>query len=118
VLSGIAWLAHNFSPTGNPFVDKVVGNSYSLIPDGAMFYYYLYAVERTGLLFGTEKFGAREWYPEGANVLLKIQQPDGSWPAADTHRNAVWDTCFSILFLRRATRPLMDVASEDSKSKK
>jgi ferric-dicitrate binding protein FerR (iron transport regulator) len=118
VLSGIAWLANNFSPTGNPGVDKAVGNAYSLIPDGAMYYYYLYAVERTGLLFGTEKFGAREWYPEGAAVLLKTQQADGSWPAADTHKNAVWDTCFSILFLRRATRPLQDVASEDSKSKK
>lgn len=118
VLSGIAWLAHHFSPTGNPNVDKAVGNSYSLVPDGAMYYYYLYAVERTGLLFGTEKFGAREWYPEGAAVLLKAQQADGSWPPTDTHRKAVWDTCFSILFLRRATRPLMDVASEDSKSKK
>ena len=116
VLSGIAWLAHNFSATGNPGVDKVAPG-YSLVPDGAMYYYYLYAVERTGLLFGTEKFGAREWYPEGANVLLKAQQPDGSWPPTDTHRNAVWDTCFSILFLRRATRPLMDVASEDRKSK-
>lgn len=117
VLSGIAWLAHNFSPAGNPGVDKAIGNSYSLIPDGAMYYYYLYAVERTGLLFGTEKFGAREWYPEGANALLKAQQADGSWPAADVHRKAVWDTCFSILFLRRATRPLLDVASEDSKKR-
>ncbi len=118
VLSGIAWLAHNFSPAGNVGVDKAVGGNYSLIPDGAMYYYYLYGVERTGLLFGTEKFGAREWYPEGAALLLKNQQANGSWPAADTHKNAVWDTCFSILFLRRATRPLQDVASEDSKSKK
>jgi hypothetical protein len=118
VLSGIAWLANNFSPTGNPGVDKAVGDKYSLVPDGAMYYYYLYAVERAGLLFGTEKFGTREWYPEGANLLLKAQQADGSWPAADTHKNAVWDTCFTILFLRRATRPLQDVASEDSKSKK
>ena len=50
-------------------------------------------------------------------MLLKAQQPDGSWPPTDTHRNAVWDTCFSILFLRRATRPLMDIASEDRKGK-
>jgi hypothetical protein len=106
------------SPTGNPGIDKAIGAQYSLIPDGAMYYYYLYAVERTGLLFGTEKFGAREWYPEGANALLKAQQADASWPPADIHRKAVWDTCFSILFLRRATRPLLDVASEDSKSKK
>ncbi len=118
VVSGIAWLAHNFNPAGNAGVDKAVGGNYSLIPDGAMYYYYLYGVERAGLLFGTEKFGAREWYPEGAALLLKNQQPNGSWPAADTHKNAVWDTCFSILFLRRATRPLQDVASEDSKSKK
>ncbi|HVE39421.1 MAG TPA: FecR domain-containing protein [Planctomycetota bacterium] len=118
VLSGLAWLAQNFSPTGNPGVDKAVGNSYSLTPDGAMYYYYLYAVERAGLLFGTEKFGAHEWYPEGANVLLKSQLADGSWPHSDTHRKGVWNTCFTILFLRRATRPLQDVASEDSKSRK
>jgi hypothetical protein len=29
--------------------------------------------------------------------------------------HAIWDTCFAILFLRRATRPLRDVASEDRK---
>jgi hypothetical protein len=118
VQSGLAWLARNFSPTGNPGVDKAVGSSYSLIPDGAMYYYYLYGVERTGLLFGTEKFGAHEWYPEGANVLLKSQLADGSWPSTDTHRKGVWNTCFTILFLRRATRPLQDVASEDGKAKK
>jgi len=115
VLSGLSWLAQNFSPTGNPNVDKAVGATYSLIPDGAMFYYYLYAVERTGLLFGTERFGAHEWYPEGAAVLLKTQLPDGSWPNADTHRKSTWETSFAILFLRRATRPLQDVASEDKK---
>ena len=118
VLSGLAWLARNFSPTENPGVDKAVGSSYSLTPNGAMYYYYLYGVERTGLLFGTEKFGAHEWYPEGANVLLKSQLADGSWPHTDTHRKGVWNTCFTILFLRRATRPLQDVASEDSKARK
>jgi hypothetical protein len=29
----------------------------------------------------------------------------------------VWDTCFAILFLKRATRPLMDVASVDPSKK-
>jgi hypothetical protein len=29
--------------------------------------------------------------------------------------HAIWDTCFAILFLRRATRPLDDVATIDKK---
>ena len=30
----------------------------------------------------------------------------------------VWDTCLAVLFLKRATRPLVDVASEDEAHKK
>jgi hypothetical protein len=54
-----------------------------------------------------------EWYPEGANILLDAQKPAGSWLMSDNGK-PLWDTCFAILFLKRATRPL-DVASEDRK---
>jgi hypothetical protein len=42
-------------------------------------------------------------------VLLEKQSGDGKW-------NNTVDTCFAILFLKRATRPL--VASEDGLRKK
>jgi len=77
-------------------------------------HYFLYAMERAGILYGTETFGAHGWYAEGARWLLETQRPDGAWLTTGTKGPQVtWDTCFAILFLRRATRPLIDVASED-----
>ena len=72
---------------------------------------YLYALERVGILSGTVDIGTHDWYREGANFILKSQKEDGSWKTATGGGNAVWDTCFAILFLKRATRPL--VASID-----
>jgi hypothetical protein len=75
-------------------------------------YYYMYGLERTGILFGTEKFGTRDWYAEGAQLLLKNQNAEGSWGRAaqakpDDKGKSTQDTCFAILFLRRATRALV-----------
>jgi hypothetical protein len=88
VHEGLQWLNKNFSVTENPNKD-------------AWYLYYMYALERVGMLFGTETIGSHEWYPEGAKVLLENQKDDGSWDGK------VWDTCFAILFLKRATRPLV-----------
>ena len=64
------------------------------------------------MLYGTELIGRHEWYVEGAKLLLDAQKADGSWRVANGE-NAAYDTCFAILFLRRATMPLGDVASTD-----
>ena len=88
VHEGLQWINKNFSVTENPNKD-------------AWYLYYMYALERVGMLYGTERIGSHEWYPEGAKVLLESQQDDGSWGGK------VWDTCFAILFLKRATRPLV-----------
>ena len=96
VHEGIAWLAKNFSVTYNP-------GPYEH-GDGAensqhQYLYYLYALERAGMLYGTETMGTHWWYPEGAKVLLEKQAGGGNW-------GGVVDTCFAILFLKRATTPL------------
>jgi hypothetical protein len=98
VRNGVEWIARNFSVTENPGK----GTSW--------YYYYLYGMERAGVLYGTETFGSRVWYVEGARELLSLQKPDGSW--GDSPES----TCFAILFLRRATAPL--VASVDADKKK
>lgn len=48
--------------------------------------------------------GPGDWYDDGAGWLIEHQTDNGSW------RN-VTDTCFAILFLKRATAPLPGVAS-------
>jgi len=73
--------------------------------------YFLYGLERAAILFGTEKIGDHFWYADGANALIAAQAADGSWGKDTDWFNTTWDTCFSVLFLRRATRAL--VASED-----
>ena len=78
--------------------------------------YFLYGLERAAILFGTEKLGDHFWYAEGADALIKAQHEDGSWGKDTEWFNTTWDTCFSVLFLRRATRAL--VVTGDSRLKK
>ncbi|MBI2931612.1 MAG: hypothetical protein HYY16_08160 [Planctomycetes bacterium] len=76
-------------------------------------YYAFYALERVGVLTGVDTIGKHEWYSEGARFLLEQQLPDGSWQPRPDWKVA--DTCFAILFLRRATRTLLDVPTMDGK---
>jgi hypothetical protein len=82
---GINWLAVNFSVTKSH--------------NGGWLYYYLYGLERVGGLLGTDRIGPHPWYLPGARELVKRQGRDGNWFADDNEP----DTCFAILFLKRAT---------------
>jgi Mg-chelatase subunit ChlD len=90
VLDGLEWLASTFTVEENPGQGT-----------GSHHYYYLYGLERVGVLAETEFLGEHEWYPVGARHLLKAQHADGSWG-----KDPYLDTCYAILFLRRATLPL------------
>ncbi len=109
VRSGLSWMMHNYSVTQNPGDPCTFGKN-----NKVHYHYYMYALERVGMLYGTAKIGNHSWYAEGAEHLLKTQQGDGSWKGSDGSKDT-WDTCFAILFLKRATRPL--VASEDASRK-
>ncbi len=100
VKSGLSWVAANFSVTVNPGSPCTFGNN-----ERTQYHYYLYALERVGMLYGTVKVGAHAWYAEGAKELLNAQKEDGSWEGSDGS-NSTWDTCFAILFLKRATAPI------------
>lgn len=69
------------------------------IQGGGAARYYLWSVERLGVLLGLEEFGGVDWFRKGAAVLLRTQRPDGSWPDA---KGGLADTAFAILFLRKA----------------
>ena len=100
MLDGLAWLSSQFTVSTNPGVG-----------DGGWHYYYLYGLERAGALTGWTHFGKHDWYREGAEYLLGAQTADGFWPEAPAQDlNATWQmrsvqTCFALLFLRRATLP-------------
>ncbi|MBI3270558.1 MAG: hypothetical protein HYZ53_16240 [Planctomycetes bacterium] len=98
------WIGDNFTVTEHAAYAK---NPQPPVGGGGevFHYYYLYALERSGMLFGVDGFGAHDWYQEGAEYLLKQQKPDGSWDGGG--KNVVQDTCFAILFLRRATKPIV-----------
>jgi hypothetical protein len=106
IASGLSWLTAHFTVTENfgPPEHRPAGTA-------EFVYYYLYALERAGILCGTEVMGTHRWYPEGATFLVEKQSPDGQWEHGGEWNKPVWNTCFAILFLKRATRPL--VASTD-----
>jgi len=59
-------------------------------------YPYLWAVERWCGLTARAKLGEHDWYEEGARWLVDEQGDDGAWLGTQ-------ETCFALLFLRRAT---------------
>ena len=100
VVEGMNWLDTNYSVTQNVGPCEIAP-----VPDGWL-YYYLYALERTGLLYDTTLIGKHDWYLDGYKILLGSQKGDGSWDKSHFIL-PTWDTCFAILFLKRSTRPLV-----------
>ena len=77
-------------------------------------YYYLYGLERVGIMTGCFEFGGHDWYQEGGARILQLQSRDGSWGNASrvsnggmAQVNALPQTCFAVLFLARGTPPLI-----------
>ncbi len=100
VIEGMNWLDTNYSMTQNVGPCEIAP-----VPDGWL-YYYLYALERAGLLYDTTMIGKHDWYLDGYKTLLGAQKGNGSWDASH-YIKPTWDTCFAILFLKRSTRPLV-----------
>lgn len=91
-----AWLGGQFTADGNPGVRG---------PQGWLFYY-LHGVAQAGQVSGLEKFGEHDWFAEGAQHLLALEQTNGYWKgtghAEDDPRVA---TAFAILFLSHRVAP-------------
>jgi hypothetical protein len=81
--AGFNWLVDHYSVTSSE--------------GGGPYYYYMYGLERMGALLNRGYLGEHPWYLEGAKELIKRQKAGGDWGGED-------DTCFAVLFLRRATR--------------
>ncbi|MFH1228502.1 MAG: hypothetical protein V1701_11460 [Planctomycetota bacterium] len=118
IKKALNWVIENFDVSRNP-------------NKGPHHYYYLYGMERAGILLPTEFFGKYEWYPAGARYLMENQGTDGSWyggiaainsvknphAASITNSINIVDTCFAVLFLCRATK-FGKWPPDDTKTKK
>ncbi|MEZ6068515.1 MAG: prenyltransferase/squalene oxidase repeat-containing protein, partial [Planctomycetaceae bacterium] len=71
--------------------------------------YFLWSVERMGVILGMDKFNNTDWFDLGSQVLLRtqgdpageIEGTPGAWTPGGTG-SALSDTSFAILFLRKA----------------
>jgi hypothetical protein len=113
VYDGIAWLDLNWSSFTNP-------------GDARYSIYYLYAMERAMDILGKNLIGTHLWYTDGARAILDhakkakvkealkkgTREADGMyWAVGDTlEPHDVLDTCFALLFLKRATQGLVPPA--------
>ncbi len=87
--AGMGWLERNFRVDENP-------------QRGDMFvHYWLYTVERCGILAGQQRFGPHDWYRSGAAYLVRTQGLGGLW------ENNLTDTCFGVLFLAKGDTALL-----------
>jgi hypothetical protein len=63
-------------------------------------YYFLWSLERICMALDLEALHTKDWYGWGAEFVLANQEDDGSWRGLYAESGA--DTCFALLFLKRA----------------
>jgi hypothetical protein len=118
IWDGLAWLGRNFSVSENP------GPADAPMAAKTWQYYWLYGVERAGVLSGVTLMAGRDWYLEGADYLVGRQSKAGGWSGVrripadvplppDVEKELgrfgiasggdLLDTCFALLFLKKAT---------------
>ncbi len=95
---GFAWLAQNFA---------VRQHAGAIERQRHWYYYYLYSLERAALLSGVALLQDRDWYFEGAMMLVLMQSPDGTWPGELEPDQELERTAMAILFLKQSTAPVL-----------
>ncbi|MBK8101169.1 MAG: hypothetical protein IPK26_29155 [Planctomycetes bacterium] len=96
--AGFAWLAEHMTPRYHAGdIDR----------QQRWIYYYLYGLERAALLSGIALIQDRDWYFEGAMVLLGTQHDDGNWQAELDWDQGVERNAMAILFLKQSTLPVL-----------
>ena len=94
----LTWMGRNFTVHSNP------GNR-----GPQWLYYYLYGIERAGRLTNQRLLGGHDWYREGAELLVSLQDElSGYWKGTghaedDPHLG----TSLALLFLAKGRRPVL-----------
>jgi hypothetical protein len=79
---------------------RILGRGDERTPGKDLGCYFLWTLERMAVVYGLKTIGNKDWYSWGAQILVVNQQEDGSWQN-DFATGGV-DTCFALLFLKRA----------------
>ncbi len=61
--------------------------------------YFLWSLERVGVIYGVDKIGTTVWYEYAADTIVRSQNADGSWRG---NFNSDVDTAFALLVLARS----------------
>jgi hypothetical protein len=97
IRDSVQWISKKYDQTMNRFL--AASKNGELVNDG----YLLYGLERAGVLAQKQRFNGRDWYQEGARLLLDAQVDSGEFPGK---YDMTVETSFGILFLKRATIPI------------
>jgi len=95
---GLAFLGEVVGKPGLPAGDSNPGNNNLIGARANDDLYFLWSLERVGVIYDLPRIGGRDWYAWGAPMIVDHQNADGSWGEAFP---GVVDTCFALLFLRR-----------------
>jgi hypothetical protein len=90
LVAGLEWLANNFTVRTNP-------------KGGGHHHYYLYGLERIGVLMAQKTIGGHDWYREGVEYLVRSQRADGNF--GDSNIDLL-TTEFALLFLGKGSAPI------------
>jgi hypothetical protein len=65
--------------------------------------YFMWSLERVGMVYGLKTIGKVDWYDWGSKCLIASQQRDGSWQSDGFHSGTPENaTAFALLFLSKA----------------
>jgi hypothetical protein len=94
---GLKWLGDNFSVHRNPGSPQL------------WMLYYLYGLERVGRMTARRFIGGHDWYREGADLLVSMQDPlSGFWVGVGhAEDNPEIGTSLALLFLSKGRWPVL-----------
>jgi len=85
----VDWIAKHYTLQENP--------NRSL----AWYYFWLYSLERLGVISGRRTFGDHDWFREGTALLVRGQRADGRWT------DRLYHDALCLLFLAKGYKPLL-----------
>ncbi len=59
--------------------------------------YFLWSLERVGVIYDVDKIGGIDWYDVGSTAIVRSQSPDGTWTVGGYGADV--NTSFAVLFL-------------------